>query len=62
MRGSPKGARRSGGLDFEAEGRCEKVQKERVTTGIFIMLQRAADRCLYVLPEKAGIRKMAKSL
>ena len=27
--GSPKGARRSGGLDFEVEGRCEEVQKER---------------------------------
>ena len=26
MRGSPKGARNSGGLDFEAEGRQEKVQ------------------------------------
>ena len=29
MRGSPKGARKSSGLDFEAEGRCEEVQKER---------------------------------
>ena len=29
MRGSPKGARKSGGLDFEVEGRQEKVQKER---------------------------------
>ena len=29
MHGSPKGARKSGGLDFEAEGRQEKVQKER---------------------------------
>ena len=29
MRGSPKRARRSGGLDFEAEGRYEEVQKER---------------------------------
>ena len=29
MRGSPKGARNSGGLDFEAEGRHEEVQKER---------------------------------
>lgn len=27
--GSPKGARKSGGLDFEAEGRCAEVQKER---------------------------------
>ena len=29
MRGSPKGARKGCGLDFEAEGRCEEVQKER---------------------------------
>ena len=29
MRGSPKGARNSGGLDFEVEGRCAEVQKER---------------------------------
>ena len=29
MRGSPKGARKSGGLDFEVEGRHEEVQKER---------------------------------
>ena len=29
MRGSPKGARNSGGLDLEAEERQEKVQKER---------------------------------
>ena len=29
MRGSPKGARKSGGLDFEVEGRQEEVQKER---------------------------------
>jgi len=28
MRGSPKGARKSGGLDFEVEGRHEEVQKE----------------------------------
>ena len=28
--GSPKGARRSGGLDFEMEGRQEEVQKGRV--------------------------------
>ena len=27
--GSPKGARKSGELDFEVEGRQEKVQKER---------------------------------
>ena len=26
MRGSPKGARKSGGLDFEVEERQEKVQ------------------------------------
>ena len=29
MRGSPKRARRSGRLDFEVEGRCAEVQKER---------------------------------
>ena len=29
MRGSPKGARKNGGLDFEVEGRCEEVQKGR---------------------------------
>ena len=29
MHGSPKGARKSGRLDFEMEGRQEKVQKER---------------------------------
>ena len=28
MRGSPKGASKSGRLDFEVEGRCEEVQKE----------------------------------
>ena len=27
--GSPKGASKSGRLDFEVEGRCEEVQKER---------------------------------
>lgn len=29
MRGSPKGASKSGGLDFEVAGRQEEVQKER---------------------------------
>ena len=29
MRGSPKGASKSGGMDFEEEGRQEEVQKER---------------------------------
>ena len=29
MRGSPKRARKSGRLDFEVEGRCAEVQKER---------------------------------
>ena len=33
MRGSPKGVRKSGELDFEAEGRCEKVQKGRAVSG-----------------------------
>ena len=29
MRGSPKGASKSGRMDFEVEGKQEKVQKER---------------------------------
>ena len=29
MRGSPKGASKSGGMDFEVERRQEEVQKER---------------------------------
>ena len=33
-----------------------------VITGISIMQQRAADRCLYVQLERAGIRKRARSL
>lgn len=42
MRGSPKGARKGCGLDFEAEGRCEEVQKERACTS-----QQKVDTTLY---------------
>ena len=45
MRESPKGASKSGGLDFEAEGRCEEVQKER---------ERAAD---WTLKRREDVRK-----
>ena len=38
------------------------VQFNAVITGISIMQQRAADRCLYVQLERAGIRKRARSL
>ena len=38
------------------------LSRDAATTGISITLQRAADRCLYVLPERAGIRKKARSL
>lgn len=44
-------------------GDCEGVvQFNAVITGISIMQQRAADRCLYVQLERAGIRKRARSL
>ena len=49
MRGSPKGARKSGGLDFEAEGRHEKVQKGRA---------RVAD---WTLRWRGGMRKSKRS-
>ena len=42
MRGSPKGASKSGRLDFEAEGRHEEVQKERECTS-----QQKVDITLY---------------
>ena len=49
MRGSPKGASKSGGMDFEAEGRHEEVQKERA---------RAAD---WTLKWRGGRRKSKRS-
>ena len=49
MHGSPKGARKSVGLDFEAEGRCEEVQKGR---------ERAAD---WTLKRRGGRRKSKRS-
>ena len=49
MRGSPKGASKSGGLDFEVEGRQEKVQKER---------ERAVD---WTLRRRGGTRKSKRS-
>ena len=45
MRGSPKGASRSGGLDVEVAGRHEEVQKER---------ERVAD---WTLKRRGGTRK-----
>ena len=45
MRGSPKGARKSGRLDFEMEGRQEEVQKGR---------ERAAD---WTLKRRGDVRK-----
>ena len=49
MRGSPKGARKSGRLDFEAEGRHAEVQKER---------ERVAD---WTLKWRGGRRKSKRS-
>ena len=49
MRGSPKGARRRGGLDLEAEERHEEVQKER---------ERAVD---WTLKRSRGTRKSKRS-
>ena len=49
MRGSPKGVRKSGGLDFEVEGRQEKVQKGR---------ERVAD---WTLKRRGGTRKSKRS-
>lgn len=49
MRESPKGARKSGRLDFEAEGRHEEVQKER---------ERAED---WTLKWRGGRRKSKRS-
>ena len=44
MRGSPKGARNSGGLDFEVEGRCAEVQKEREIAEDWTLRQRGGRR------------------
>ena len=49
MRGSPKRARRSGRLDFEVEGRCAEVQKER---------ERAED---WTLRRRGDVRKSKRS-
>mgnify|MGYP004716415917 CR=1 FL=1 len=49
MRGSPKGASKSCGLDFEVAGRCEEVQKERA---------RVAD---WTLKRRGGRRKSKRS-
>ena len=40
MRGRPKGARKSGRLDFEVEGRCAEVQKERARAEDWILRRR----------------------
>ena len=44
MRGSPKGASKSGRLDFEAEGRCEEVQKERARVAEWTLRRRGGRR------------------
>ena len=44
MRGSPKGARKGCGLDFEAEGRCEEVQKERARVAEWTLKWRGGRR------------------
>ena len=49
MRGSPKGARKSGRMDFEVEGRCAEVQKER---------ERAED---WTLRRRGDVRKSKRS-
>ena len=49
MRGSPKGASKSGRLDLEAEERHEEVQKER---------ERAVD---WTLRRRGGTRKSKRS-
>ena len=49
MRGSPKGARKSCGMDFEVERRQEEVQKER---------ERAAE---WTLKWRGGRRKSKRS-
>lgn len=49
MRGSPKGASKSGGMDFEAEGRCAEVQKEQ---------ERAVD---WTLRRRGDVRKSKRS-
>ena len=49
MRGSPKGARKSVGLDFAVAGRQEEVQKER---------EGAAD---WTLKRRGDVRKSKRS-
>ena len=49
MHGSPKGASKSGRLDFEMEGRQEEVQKGR---------ERAAD---WTLKRRGDVRKSKRS-
>ena len=44
MRGSPKGVRKSGGLDFEVERRHEEVQKEREIAEDWTLRQRRGRR------------------
>ena len=44
------------------DSKCGLLSRDAVITGISIMQQRAADRCLYVQLERAGIRKRARSL
>ena len=44
MRGSPKGARKGCGLDFEAEGRSEEVQKERAIVAEWTLKWRGGRR------------------
>ena len=44
MHGSPKGASKSGRLDFEVEGRCEKVQKERARVADWTLRWRGGRR------------------
>ena len=44
MRGSPKGARKGCGLDFEAEGRQEEVQKEREISEDWTLKRRRGTR------------------
>ena len=44
MRGSPKGASKSGRMDFEVEGRCEEVQKERARVAEWTLRRRGGTR------------------
>ena len=44
MRGSPKGASKSGGMDFEVERRQEEVQKEREIAEDWTLRRRGGTR------------------